>query len=178
MSCQWLLVECVTLWQVLGTRVAGRKLPEVERSQHHTDPQFLAHYGRQLTRYDYNTVYSDNYRGCQSDQPTACCRSYPRQYPDAEHRPRPEQTGCLPPLSTDNERPCRHTTEILAVTQKPFIRDSGAWKYSYHGVPRCYPAGLGRIDDSNPYPGFYMRPLESDSAGGCDVTAPQPGVTS
>jgi len=155
-----------------GTRIAGRKLPEADRNQHHTDTNLLAHYSRELTRYDYNTVYSDNYRGCQSSQRTMSCRSYPHQYEDAEHRPRPEQTGCFPPVSENDTRPCRLTTELLAMTQKPFVRDNGDWKYSYHGLPRCYPAGFGRIDSNNPYPGSYLRPLKSDTSntGGCDVT--------
>ena len=142
-----------------------------ELNQHFTDPKLLAHYGRQLTRYDYNTMYSDNYRGCQSNQPSVCCRSYPRQYQDAEHRPRPDQTGCLPPALTDDGKPCRPTTELLAVTQKPFIKNSEAWKYSYHGMPRCYPAGFSRIDSSNPYPGFYLHPWSDTSeTPACDVT--------
>lgn len=151
-----------------GTRVAGRKLPAPDRNQHHTDAHLLAHYARQLTRYDYNTIYSDNYRGCQSSQPAMSCRSFPRHYPAAEHRPRPDQTGCLPPLTDDDRRPCRPTAELLAATQKPFHAGDD-WKYSYHGLPRCYPAGHGRIDSSNPYPGFYLRPLKSRT-GGCDVT--------
>ena len=60
---------------------------------------------------------------------------------------------------------------MLAATQKPFIRDVGDWKYSYHGVPRCYPDGFSRIDSSNPYPGFYLRPDTSNSDAGCHVTS-------
>lgn len=158
------------LWQLPGTRVAGRKLVATELNQHNTDPKLLAHYGRELTNYDYNTIYSDNYRGCQSSQPTICCRSFPRQYQEAQHRPRPDQTGCLPPTS-DNGEPCRRTTEILALTQKPFLKNTGSWKYSYHGMPRCYPAGFSHIDSSNPYPGFYLRPWSSDKSktGPCDA---------
>jgi len=114
--------------------------------------------------YDYNTIYSDNYRGCQSSQPSVCCHSFPRQYQDAEHRPRPDQTGCLPPVTEDTStgQKCRPTTEILAMTQQPFLRNNN-WKYSYHGMPRCYPAGFSRIDRSNPYPGFYLRPSQTSS---------------
>jgi len=156
--------------QLPGNRTAGRKLVPPELNQHLTDPKLLAHYGRELTQYDYNTIYSDNYRGCQSSQPSVCCGSFPRQYPDAEHRPTPNQTGCLPPI-TDDGQPCRPTTEILAATQKPFLKNTGGWKYSYHGMPRCYPAGFSRIDSSNPYPGFYLRPLDSNKSktGACDA---------
>ena len=142
-------------------------------NQHLTDPQLLTHVGREVTRYDYNTVYSDNYRGCQSSQPAVCCRSYPRQYPDASERPRPDQTGCLPPITEGDTRPCRETRELMAATGTPFVRDTsgGDWKYSYHGLPRCYPGGFSRIDPDNPYPGFYLRPNKySNTAGGCDVT--------
>jgi hypothetical protein len=177
--------------EVFGTsnqnRTIGRKLAaDPERDLHRSEVDMLTHYGHQVTEYDYNTVYSDNYRGCQTSQPGVCCRKFPRQYLDPSSCPAPERVGCIVPPgaapAADGRDPpplprCRAATELLAVTQQPFVAAAARgsapspWKYSYHGLPRCYPGGFSRIDPkTNPYPGFFVRRL-TPTASSCDVNA-------
>jgi hypothetical protein len=143
----------------------------------------LTHYDRKVTRYDYNTAYSDNFRGCQSqDSNSPGCRKYPRRYPDPVPGLRPFTTlnGFSHELACEEsfiKVPCRRTIEMLGMTQRLPDSECSSWKYSYHGLPRCYPGGYSRIDPSNPYPGWFLKdstsalPRLSLGRSNTDITA-------
>jgi hypothetical protein len=114
------------------------------------------------------------------------CSKFPRQYPCPKPGVVPYNThGCSQnnddmAASADQKgqntsvtidymdgpyhrKSCQLTTEDLARTQRQFNdsgRLAGTWKYSYRGLPCCYPSVAftrSRTDCSKPYPGWSLR---------------------
>lgn len=118
-------------------RSLGRRLTAPNYRQHSTEQDALAHLGRgQAYGGDYHTVHGRNYTGRRCDSPPSQ-RRFPKVHPDP-------QEGCITPSTKttswfpDSDIIHKTPTHVLAVSQEPFLKPN-RWKYSYHGLHKCYP---------------------------------------
>ncbi|KAK2154236.1 hypothetical protein LSH36_274g06080 [Paralvinella palmiformis] len=120
-----------------STRTLGKHIRCPDDRQHWTDKDFLKHDGHLTTDQLYRSQYISQYRGEPTDEPPSK-RRFPKIHPD----PEPD----LVKLDTDTtdwfgdpDVPHKTPTQVLASTQEPFL-GTNKWKYSYHGLSRCYPS--------------------------------------
>lgn len=116
-------------------RQLGRYLISPDQRMHHTENTFLKHYGREQFDNDYHTNYQVSYKGKGS------ARIEHRRYTKNLKTPSP---GPIPlgTTTTDwhpsSEKEHRTDTQVLAVSQEPFLKHN-PWKYSYHHKRNVYP---------------------------------------
>ena len=127
---------CCSPFQGRDTRFLGKQILPTPLRQHHTDQDFLKHYGHKCVDYDYNTMYSTAYERRPHSDPLLR-RRFPRVYQEP-------QSG-LAKLNTTTcnwyrppDVPHKTPLQTLAISQEPYLQPS-KWKYSYHGLPKCYP---------------------------------------
>ena len=135
------------------TRYLGKRLTAPTFRQHHTEKDMFKHYGRVVSDFDYNSIYSVNYEGNQSTQnPTR------RRFPKIHKQGLPSLAK-LDTTTTDwfKEPDVPHTTplQVLATSQEPFLGPN-KWKYSNHGLSKCYPP-YDKVDKDKPYPIWMVQ---------------------
>ena len=109
--------------------------------QHHTDKEFLKHFGRHFVNHDYHTLYRKDFEGLPNSQRLST-RRYPRNHKKGS--PGTVELSTQTTLHSDDES---YTTDlqVLATSQQPFLKHN-KWKYSYHGSPNCYPSLPDKIN--------------------------------
>lgn len=134
-------------------RLLGKRLQGTDRRQHNTEPDFLKHYGRTKTDFDYHTVYHKTYKGCLTPDPPTY-----RRFPKV-HREGKPGTAKLDTTTTDwyqsPDVPYKTPTHVLAISQEPFLGHNN-FKYSYHGLSKCYPT-YDRLDKKKSYPVWIVQ---------------------
>ena len=115
--------------------------------QHHTDKEFLKHFGRHFVNHDYHPTYRTDFKG------------EPTQHPPTHRRFTRNHKEGVPGLATletqtsswFKDELCEYETplQVLAVSQEPFAK-ANKWKYSYHGLPKCYPP-YDKISKNKPF---------------------------
>ena len=127
------------LLQGPDSRTQGRYLTALQSRQHNTSTDFLKHYGRTQVDSDYRTVYTQRYRGSSSpcEQPVSH-RRFAKTFPQANSGLAKLSTTAVTSPYSKPDVPYKTPTRVLAVSQQPFLGPN-KWKYSYHGLPKCYP---------------------------------------
>lgn len=110
---------------------------------HNTDRNFLTHYGREVTNYDYHSTYNRSYHGRDIEEPPRF-RRFPKSLPPAEPKNVPLTTTTTAWLPTSDPKH-KTDTQVLAVSQEPFLKHN-PWKYSYHSKRNVYPPYERRSD--------------------------------
>ncbi|KAK2163790.1 hypothetical protein LSH36_74g09021 [Paralvinella palmiformis] len=119
----------------------GDSIVSSDNRQHWTDSDFLKHYGKTVTDYDYNTQYKIQYNtqyGAQHTQDSPNKHRFPKIYkePDANQQKLDTTTTNW---FTSPDVPHQTPLQVLATSQEPFPA-ANAWKYSYHSLAKCYPS--------------------------------------
>lgn len=121
-----------------STRTLGKNLVTSEQRQHYTDKHFLKHQGRVVVDHDYNTIHTTDFRGRPTETPPVH-RRFPTIHKDGV--PGPALLSTTTTRWQDDTKPeTRYRTplHVLAVTQDPLL-PANQWKYSNHGLAKCYP---------------------------------------
>jgi len=130
-----------------STRTLGKRLTAPPERQHHTDKDYIKHNSRHPINFDYNTIYGLEYEGNQSTK-----RPSHRRFPKI-HKEGSDGLAKLNTTTTDwfKEPDVPHKTplHVLAVSQEPFLPHN-AWKYSNHGLAKCYPP-YDRVNPKEPF---------------------------
>jgi hypothetical protein len=112
-------------------------LTSVDDRLHHTEKDYLKHYGRMVVNYNYKTEYYDRYDGEDTKEaPTR--RRFPKIHKEGDPNIEKLDTTTTD-WFTSPTVPHKTPTHVLAVSQEPFL-PSNSWKYSYHGKSQCYPS--------------------------------------
>ena len=92
--------------------------------------------GRHVVNHDYHTIYRKDFEGLPTDeQPN--CRRYPRNHREGSPGVAKLSTHTISHFS---DNPLYETDlQVLATSQQPFLKHN-SWKYSYYGLPKCYPS--------------------------------------
>jgi len=130
-------------FQGKNTRQLGRNLINPHLRLHNTNPDYLKHYGRDVTNYDYHTNYNRSYLGKDTEEPPRH-RRFSKSLPQAEAGPVALTTTTTAWVPGESSK-YRTNTQVLAVSQEPFLKHN-AWKYSYHSKRNVYPPYERRSD--------------------------------
>ncbi|KAL5022029.1 hypothetical protein ScPMuIL_001184 [Solemya velum] len=119
-------------------RALGKQLIDPNSRLHHTDRDFLKHFGKKNVEFAGDSTYSLSYMG--ESQPRLS-HQYRRRFPKAYRQPPTEDVKI--DTSTTNwyrhtDVPRRTPMHVLAMSQEPFLKHN-AWRYSYHGLKSIYP---------------------------------------
>ncbi|XP_060065011.1 uncharacterized protein LOC132545350 [Ylistrum balloti] len=117
-------------------RTQGRKIILPDLRLHHTETCFLKHFGRSAVDRDLQTTYGNSFTGTPTEKPPVH-RRFPKQYRTPKSGPIKLNTT-TPHWFTEPDVPHKTPTQVLAVSQEPFLKHN-AWKYSNHGLRKIYP---------------------------------------
>lgn len=124
------------LFQGHASRHLGKRLHSSDQRLHHTNNQYLKHHGRQVTNFDYRTQYDSTYQGEKIKSPPAY-RRFPRIHADGDVAQSKLDTTTTA-WYEEPDVPFKTPLQMLASSQEPFLPHN-AWRYSNHGLSRCYP---------------------------------------
>lgn len=131
------------------SRFLGRRLTAPIQRQHFTSKEYLKHFGRHIINHDYHSIYRVDFDGNQSTEGPAH-RRFPRAHK--------EGNDGLATLNTTTTKwfrepdvPYQTPLQVLASSQEPFLK-ANRWKYSNHGLTKCYPPYDKQVDLKNPFP--------------------------
>ena len=156
MFCMWFkekVVRWVSIFQGGDTRELGRRIIPPSTRQHHTDKDYLKHHARETIGYEYCPMTATTYRG----QPTQHPPQH-RRFPKIHKEP---TSGCITlPTQTSgwfkDEKLHKTSTQVLADSQEPYLKHN-PWKFSYHGVSKCYPRYNEPQKSQHPYPVWVVQ---------------------
>ncbi|KAL4231394.1 protein of unknown function with conserved HDNR motif [Mactra antiquata] len=119
-----------------NTRQLGRNLIDPHLRLHHTGKDYLKHNGREITDHDYYSTYNKSYHGRDTEEPPRY-RRFPKSLPPADPG-KVSMTTTTTAWSPSDRREHKTTTQVLAVSQEPFLKHN-PWQYSYHSKRNIYP---------------------------------------
>lgn len=123
------------------SRPLGKRLSAPTKRQHFTDKDYLKHKGRQVTHYDYNTQYGNIYQGCAGASTTVeppTHRRFPKLHKEGTAGPQQPLDTATTMWFQEPDVPYKTPLQVMATAQEPFLGPN-KWKYSNHGLSRCYP---------------------------------------
>ena len=132
-----ILILLFLLFKGQASRHLGRSLINQDLRLHKTGKDFLKHYGRDQTDFDFNSTYQKSFKGKDTEE-----KPVHRRF--RKYQPVSEPMGRVPLDTTTTDwlpglEPAKKTsTQVLAVTQEPFLQHN-PWKYSYHSKRNIYP---------------------------------------
>ncbi len=124
-------------FQGQDSRNLGKQLTKYEFRQHNTSADYLHHRVPSGDHSRNSTVYQSDYAGTGRDD-----SRYKRRFPKMCPSPRSGLAKLTTSTTSAFKKPDvpYHTpTQVLATSQEPFLPPN-KWKYSYHGLSKCYPA--------------------------------------
>lgn len=127
------------------------------KRQHFTDKDYLKHSGRTIVNHDYNTIYGSDFEGRPTTEPPTK-RRFPRIHKDGD----PSLTKLTTTTTAqfrEPDVPFRTPLHVLAVSQEPFLA-ANKWKYSHHGLPKCYPP-YDKVGSHRPFPLWAYQSTEA-----------------
>ena len=152
--------------QGVNSRTLGRRLTQTASRSNYTDVDFLSHISTFAAKatFDHSTVQQLSYTsipGVHSD--SALHRRFPRSHDggggDVMRSKSAAASEFFAPDNAARATPLRMLAQQHPVPPSAHARKR--WRYSYHGLPACYPL-VSQPDRRNPYPVWYVRgPTES-----------------
>lgn len=142
-------------------RTLGKRNTAPPERQHYTNKDYLKHRGRTAVDFSYLTEYDKFYKGEPTETPPTR-RRFPREHAEGTSGLAKLNTSTTDWFQQEPQTKFRTPLQVLAVSQEPFL-PANRWKYSYHGLSKCYPP-YDRAENKYLYPSWAQSiPIEKGS---------------